>query len=78
MRMYGIHSSAGLMDLFLPNILHIIAIVMKMMIGQMIALGIADHWVTPNFHASRSVTPAFVSSPLTMLNAVEAGVPTAP
>ena len=66
------------MDLFFPYIIHIIATVMKMMIGQIIALGIADHFVSHNFHASVSVIPAAANSLLTILNAVDAGVPTAP
>ena len=78
MRIYGITSIAYFVDLSLPNILTIINTTMKMMIGQMIALGIATHFVRPNFHASVSVTPIPANSLLTILNAVFVGVPTAP
>ena len=77
-RIYGLHSSAGLMDFVLPNILHIMHIATKMIIGQMIALGIATHFVNPSFQASPLAIPDSATSPLTILNAVAAGVPTAP
>ena len=76
--MYGITSIAYFVDLSLPYILIIKNTVMKMMIGQMIADGIATHFVKPNFHASVSATPIPANSELTMLNAVFVGVPTAP
>jgi len=76
--MYGITSIAYFVDLSLPNILTIINTTIKIMIGQIIALGIATHFVNPNFHASVFVTPAAPSSLETMLNAVFVGVPTAP
>ena len=49
----------------------------KIMIGQMIALGIATHFVNPSYQASPLTIPDSATSPLSILKAVAAGLQTA-